>query len=92
MKTKGKCIGCESIKLVNSLGLCKRCNTHSHDFISGEEMIRIKREREMLFLSKEAKKKQEAEEAKEEEAEKEGEEETSEELLKYLKLLSKEEK
>jgi hypothetical protein len=79
MKTKGKCIGCESIKLVNSLGLCKRCNRHAHDFISGEEMTRIKREREMLLQSKVAKKVKEDEEPIEGAAEEEGEEETSEE-------------
>jgi hypothetical protein len=52
MKTKSKCIGCQSIKLVNALGLCKRCNRHAHDFISNEEMERIKREREILLASK----------------------------------------
>jgi hypothetical protein len=73
MKTKSKCIGCQSIKLVNALGLCKRCNRHAHDFISDAEMARIKRERELMLSSKAAKKAKaaakEAEEAEEGEAE-----------------------
>jgi hypothetical protein len=74
MKTKSKCIGCQSIKLVNALGLCKRCNRHAHEFISDTEMARIKREREMFLASKEARKAKKAEKAAEEEkAEGEGE-------------------
>ncbi len=79
MKTKGKCRGCNSIKLVNSLILCKRCNRHAHDFISAEEMARIKSERELLFLTKASLKLKEAEEAKEEKEGEEGAEEEAEE-------------
>jgi hypothetical protein len=78
MKTKSKCIGCQAIKLVNDLGLCKRCNRHSHDFISNEEMIRLKREREEMLeaslIAKKLKKEAEAEKAAEAEEEKAGEE------------------
>ena len=80
MKTKSKCIGCQGIKLVNGLGLCKRCNRHAHDFISTIEMARIKREREAMLaavrMSKKAKK-AEADAAKEK-AESEGAEEGGE--------------
>ena len=76
MKTKSKCIGCNSIKLVNALGLCKRCNRHAHDFISKDEMARIKRERELFQATKVKKvKKEEGEEKEEGEGEEEGEEE-----------------
>lgn len=81
MKTKSKCIGCSSIKLVNTLGLCKRCNRHAHDFISTKEMERIKLEREMLLSATKAAKqaKKEEEEAKAKEAAEEGKEEGEEE-------------
>jgi hypothetical protein len=75
MKTKSKCIGCQSIKLVNTLGLCKRCNRHAHDFITKDEMDRMKRERELLMASR-GKKAKKGETTAEE---KESEEETSEE-------------
>ena len=66
MKTKSKCIGCQAIKLVNAMGLCKRCNTHAHDFISTEEMARLRLEREELLAASSAlkKAKKEAEAAK----------------------------
>lgn len=75
MKTKGKCIGCHSIKLVNTLGLCKRCNRHAHDYISIEEMVRMKREREMILLSRATKKVKKAEDQKAEGETEEGTEE-----------------
>jgi hypothetical protein len=80
MKTKSKCIGCQSIKLVNALGLCKRCNRHAHDFISDAEMVRIKRERELFLSSKSARKAKAAAKAAEAEKEEgtEGDEETAE--------------
>jgi hypothetical protein len=66
MKTKSKCIGCQAIKLVNTMGLCKRCNTHAHDFISAKEMTRLRLEREELLAASSAlkKAKKEAEAAK----------------------------
>ena len=73
MKTKGKCVGCKSIKLVNPLGLCKRCNRHAHDFISEDEMARIKLEREALLAATKAIKKAKKEAAAEKEAAKEAE-------------------
>ncbi len=83
MKTKSKCIGCGSIKLVNSMGLCKRCNRHAHEFISKDEMIRLKLEREMMQATKGAKKAKKTDEAegekKEGEEGEEGGEEGSEE-------------
>ncbi|WP_455392554.1 hypothetical protein [[Eubacterium] cellulosolvens] len=87
MKTKSKCIGCNAIRLVNAMGLCKRCNRHAHDFISKEDMARLKKEREELLaattaakLAKkaEAEKKAEGEEAEPGEGEGEGEEEPGE--------------
>ena len=66
MKTKSKCVGCKSIKLVNALGLCKRCNRHAHDFISTDEMARFKREREIMLTATKALKKAKKEEEKKE--------------------------
>jgi hypothetical protein len=75
MKTKSKCIGCQGIRLVNALGLCKRCNRHAHDFISTDEMARIKLEREaMLTAAHDRKEKKEADAKAKEEAGEEGEE------------------
>jgi len=80
MKTKSKCVGCHAIKLVNDLGLCKRCNTHSHDFISSKEMERFRQEREIRAVSKEAlKAKKAAEDAEKESAEEGAEEKEGEE-------------
>jgi len=79
MKTKSKCIGCQAIKLVNPLGLCKRCNREAHKFLSDADMQRIKREREDLLAAaiaaKKAKKEAAAEAHLEGEVPKEGEEE-----------------
>ncbi|MFW9880270.1 MAG: hypothetical protein ACFFG0_44925, partial [Candidatus Thorarchaeota archaeon] len=63
MKTKSKCIGCAAIKLVNAMGLCKRCNREAHKYISGEEMARMKKEREQQLAALAAKKALEAEAA-----------------------------
>ena len=73
MKTKSKCIGCHSIKIVNALSLCKRCNREAHKYISTTEMERLKLEREMMLAATKAAKK-----AKKEEAPKEGEAEGEE--------------
>ncbi len=54
MKTKSKCIGCQAIKLVNSMGLCKRCNRHAYDFISSSEIERMKMEREEVLAASSA--------------------------------------
>jgi hypothetical protein len=81
MKTKSKCIGCHAIKLVNAMGLCKRCNRHAHDFISKKDIARLKKEREEMLTAsmaaKLAKKEEEARKAEaeaEEKSEEEGEE------------------
>ncbi len=81
MKTKSKCIGCQAIKLVNAMGLCKRCNRHAHDFISKKDIARLKIEREEMLTAsmaaKLAKKEEEARKAEaeaEEKPEEEGEE------------------
>jgi hypothetical protein len=61
MKTKSKCIGCEAIKLVNAMGLCKRCNREAHKYITGAEMTRLKMEREQQLTALAAKKALDAE-------------------------------
>ncbi len=79
MKIKSKCIGCNSIKLVNSLTLCKRCNRHAHDFITKDDMERLKLEREMRTAFKLEKKKEEEEQKEKDEVEKEEGEEADKE-------------
>lgn len=73
MKIKSKCIGCNSIKMVNSLTLCKRCNRHAHDFITKDDMDRLKLEREMRTAFKLEKKKTEEQKEKDKAEKGEGE-------------------
>ena len=46
MKPTDKCRGCGARRLINAIGLCKRCNREAHKFISEAEMARIKAEQE----------------------------------------------
>ncbi len=66
MKSSDKCIGCESIKLVNTLGLCKRCNRHAYDFLSEDEIEKARLEHELMLLAEKRRKLED--EAKKEEA------------------------
>ena len=45
MKPIDKCRGCSARRLVNPLGLCKRCNRESHKYISDAEILALKAER-----------------------------------------------
>jgi hypothetical protein len=46
MKPLDKCRGCNARRLINPLGLCKRCNRESHKYISDAEISALKAERE----------------------------------------------
>jgi len=74
MKIKGRCRGCDSIKLINALDLCKRCNRTSTEFISHNEMDERRAELEMLAQSVAAKKVKDIADKEEEKAEEEGKE------------------
>ena len=52
MKSVAKCIGCGRTRLVNEFDLCKRCNRHSHDFLTQEDFDRTRRQREAMLEAK----------------------------------------
>jgi len=81
MKIKGRCRGCDSIRLINALDLCKRCNRTSTEFIPHAEMMATRSELDILAKSassRKAKTKLAEEEKKEAEEKEAGEEEGAE--------------
>ena len=46
MKPLGPCKGCGRTRLINVLGLCKRCNKEPSKFLSKKELEQIKLEQE----------------------------------------------
>lgn len=52
MKSVASCIGCGRTRLVNEFDLCKRCNRHSHDFLTQEDFDRSRRQREAILEAK----------------------------------------
>jgi len=65
MKPIDKCRGCSARRLVNPLGLCKRCNRESHKYISDAEISALKAERAAAAAAAAAQKLQEEKEAAE---------------------------
>ena len=59
-KSLDKCIGCEVIRLVNRIGLCKRCNKHALDFVSEAELAKAKEEHDAELAAEHVMKETEA--------------------------------
>ena len=68
MKEFEKCSGCGAPKMLNRLGLCKRCNKSALDLLSPEELQKIKEQHEAELASEAARKAKEAEKAAAKEA------------------------
>jgi len=65
MKEFDKCKGCDQAKMLNRLGLCKRCNKNALDLLSPEELAKIKAQQAEEHAAIAARKAKEAEKAAE---------------------------